>query len=263
MKLRYILVMPFFLVILLTRNKTMLKEALKKYYVQIALASFFGVIVYNLALAVGETRIPSGIASIIINLSPIFTLFLSVMFLKERFTPAKIGGMCTSFLGLFILVHLSASRTGDIVNFYLYVLITVLAPLSWAIYTVASKALTRRLDSSAVTALAMFLGTIPLFFTIGAKDFRAMGSMTIRAWTVLLYLSYFSTALGYTVWVMALKKLPSTKVASFVYLIPVFSIIIGRIFLKEQITLSIVFGAALLLAGVYIVNRSKTEKEPA
>jgi len=261
-KFRYILVAPYFLVILLTRDWRMLKEALGKSYIQIGLASFFGVIVYNLALAVGETRIPSGIASIIINLSPIFTLFLSVMFLKERFTPAKVGGMCASFVGLFILVHLSVSHTGDIAKFYLYVLITALAPLSWAIYTVTSKALTRRLDSSAVTALAMFLGTIPLFFFIRAKDFQVLGAMTISAWAVLLYLSYFSTALGYTVWVVALKKLPSTKVASFVYLIPVFSVIIGRIFLKEQITLPIVFGALLLLSGVYIVNRSKTEKKP-
>jgi len=239
----------------------MLKEAFGKCFIQIALASFFGVIAYNLSLAVGETRIPSGIASIIINLSPIFTLFLSVMFLKERFTPAKIGGMCASFMGLFILVRLSGSHAGDETNYYLYILITALAPLSWAIYTVSSKALTRRLDSSTVTALAMFLGTIPLFFTIRVKDFQVLGAMTIRAWAVLLYLSYFSTALGYTVWVVALKKLPSTKVASFVYLIPVFSVIIGRIFLKEQITLPIMFGALLLLSGVYIVNRSKTERE--
>lgn len=260
-KFRYMIAVPFFLVILLKKDKITIGEIIAKYTAPLLIASFFGVIVYNLALAYGEMEIPSGIASLIINLSPIFTLILSLMFLKERITVSMILGMTISFSGLFILVRLGAPGEGANSNYYLYALITVLAPLSWAIYTIASKKLTEKFDAFTITGLTIVIGTFPLFFTLRGGDFLALGKMTPTAWIVLLYLSIASTSLGYTVWVLALRSLPSSKVASFVYLIPVFSVIIGRIFLGEAITTHVILGAGLLLSGVYLVNRAKTQKK--
>ncbi|MBN1902801.1 DMT family transporter [Candidatus Sumerlaeota bacterium] len=260
-KFRYIIAVPFFVVILFIKDKITIREIITRYPLALLIASLFGVIGYNLALAYGETEIPSGIASLIINLSPIFTLILSLMFLKERITISMILGMAISFSGLFILVRRGASDNGANTNYYLYALITALAPLSWAIYTIASKKLTERFDAFTITGLTIIIGTLPLFFTLGSKDFTAAKSMNATAWIVLLYLSIASTSLGYTVWVIALRALPSGKVASFVYTIPVFSVIIGRIFLGELITIHIIFGAALLLIGVYVVNRAKTKKK--
>jgi len=262
-KVRYILATPFFLAILLTKDRKKLLEVFRRFPLILLVASFFGVIGYNLSLAIGEVRIPSGIASLIINLSPIFTMALSFVFLKERITPSTAVGMMISFLGLFLLVRLGGGSEKESSGYYLYALITILAPLSWAIYTVASKKLTDRYDTFTVTGLTIVLGTFPLFFTLCRADFQAMAAMNTKAWITLLYLSYISTSLGYTVWVLALRRLPSSKVASFVYLIPVFSVIISRIFLKEPITLFIISGATLLLSGVYIVNKSKSKKQQA
>ena len=252
-KLRYILAMPFFLVILLKRRKTV-RAAFRSHLRPILIASFFGVIGYNLSLAFGEMRIPPGIASLIINLSPVFTLTMSVMFLGERIDAPKLAGMLLSFLGLVVLVHLSSPGGTD---YYLFALITLMAPISWAIYTVSSKALTERYDTLTVTSLAIVLGTIPLLFFLRPRDLSLIVNLPPVAWIVLIYLSYLCTAAGYLVWVLALRRMPSSSVASFVYLIPVFAVLISHFSLGEPITVRVVTGALLLLSGVYIVNRNK------
>ena len=58
-----------------------------------------GVTVYHLALNTGETRVPAGTASLIIALSPAVAAVLSAIFLHERLTPLKIGGLIVSFVG--------------------------------------------------------------------------------------------------------------------------------------------------------------------
>lgn len=261
-KYRYILALPFFMILVLTREKGRIGEALGKHTLAVVAASLFGVTGYNLSLAIGELEIPSGIASLIVNLSPVITLILAVFFLKEPLTYAKVGGMILSLTGLFLLVHLGAADSASALRYYLYALITFMAPLSWAIYTVTGKSLTNRFDSFTVTGLTMTLGTIPFLFTLKTGDLEVIRAIPFKAWFFLFYLSYICTVAGYTIWVLALQSLPSSKVASFVYLIPVFSVIIGRVFLDEPITVQIVVGAALLLSGVYVVNKSKAKKSP-
>ena len=258
-KLRYILATPFFLTVLLFKDRKSLIEIKNNYKTSLLIAAFFGVIGYNLSLAWGELRIPSGTASLIINLSPIFTLILAVLFLKEPITVRKTVGMIVSFVGLILLIHLGAS-SNETLDYYLYALITLLAPMSWAIFTVASKNLSKRFDSLTVTGLTIVIGTIPLFFTIGPADRTALQRMPLAAWGSLLFLSYLSTCIGYSVWVWALRRLPSSQVASFVYLIPLFSLILSFFFLGEKISLLTAMGALTLMSGVYIVNRTKTNQ---
>lgn len=253
-KFRYSLAIPFFPIVLLSRRQKGTSDIFRKYWGKLIIAAFFGVIGYNLALAYGEMRIPAGIASLIINLSPIFTLIFSILFLKETPTLNKAAGMIISMLGLFILVGMSVG-TSDKMEFYIYALITILAPLSWAIYTVASKPLAERFDSWTATGVPMIIGTLPLLLCYTTKDWEVLRGMNLKAWGSLLFLSYLSTCAGYSGWVWALRQMTSSKVASFVYLIPVSSVAMSWFFLGEKITLHIIIGACLLLSGVYVVNR--------
>lgn len=258
-QMRYTLVAPVFLIIILTQSRKNLFPRIKKNIVALLFAALFGVIGYNLSLAYGETRIPSGTASLIINLSPVFTLTMSVLFLGEHFTFKKFGGMALSLFGLFILVHSGAADSPK-KEYYLYALITLLAPISWALYTVLCKSLTKEFKSMILTGLGIFIGSIPLFFLFGSDEIQIMRSMPVKAWLTLCFLSFGCTAAGYSGWNYALRRLPSSEVASFVYMIPVSSVLLGHILLDEAITKWVIIGAAFLLGGIYIVNRSKEKK---
>ena len=255
-KLRYGIVAILFLGALLFRNKKEILTVFRMSPGRLVIASLFGVIGYNLSLAMGETQIPSGTAAIIVNISPIFTLILSIILLHEKAGLKKAAGLLISFSGLFILV-----QYGQVVRidrtYYIYIFITLGAPISWAIYTVASRSLSIRYDSIIVTGLSMIIGALPLYIMLNGNDISIYKTLPLKAWLFVLYLSVLCTGAGFSGWVWALRRLPSSKVASFVYLIPVFSVIIAVVFLHEPVTAGMVLGAVLLLAGVYIVNRVK------
>lgn len=253
-KYRYLIASAIFVFILIYHRSGQIKEIFSKHLGKLCLVSFFGVIGYNLSLAYGEVKIAAGTASIITNLSPIFNMILAALFLKERFNTFKTIGLFLSLFGLFVIVQFG-SGTEIKLDYYIYALITLIAPLSWAIYTVVNKPLRDKFDTVTVTGLSLIVGTIPFIFFIRIGDFQILASMPVSAWLSLFFLAIACTILGFTGWIWALGKLPSTEVASFTYLAPVFSVIFGYIFLDEKITIGIVIGAAILLFGVYITNK--------
>jgi drug/metabolite transporter (DMT)-like permease len=256
-KIRYIIATPFFITILLFKDWKNSRDLVLKNPIRFLTASLFGVIGYNLALAAGEMKVPSGTASIIINLSPVFILILSILLLGEHFSLSRLLGMILSLSGLIVLIQ--SGKSGDEIswNYYGYVLITILAPVSWAIYTIACKPLTEKYDSITITGLTITAGTIPLILLINRSDINCLKEIPGIGWTLIIYLSLGCTAVGYSAWNWALKRLPSSTVASFVYIIPVFALMNGVIFMKEPLTGGMLIGAVTLLCGVYIVNRSK------
>ncbi len=258
-KIRYALAFPFFAVFLLTRNRVELSTKIRAHPWRIIIAAFFGVVGYNISLAFGELEIPSGTASLIINLSPIFALVLAVLFLGEKMTAAKILGMLISMCGVYLLV-VTGGGEGPTRTYFVYAFITMLAPLSWAIYTTACKALSNVFDSLTLTSLVMVTGSIPLFFFFRRSDWEAVKSLGALQWAMMIFLSYGCTIIGYSIWTLALRRLPSSKVSVFVYLIPISSLIISATLMNEIVTAGMMVGAGLLLVGVYIVNATKKDR---
>jgi len=131
---------------------------------RLALLGLTGVVLYNTLLGWGETRVAAGTASLIIALNPAFVYTLSVIFLGERFAWRRALGLAVAFGGLFVIIRWGSNRavTLDDVG---YAFITMLAPLNWAIYTVAGKPLVERYPPLLVAGTAMmFAGLFSLLF---------------------------------------------------------------------------------------------------
>lgn len=254
-EMRYFIASAIFMLILFILKKRQVFQIIKEHPFKLLIISFFGVMGYNLSLAYGEVRIAAGTASIITNLSPIFNLVLAAILLNERMNKSKIFGLFLAFFGLTIIVIFAPGSELKL-NYFLYILITLAAPLSWAIYTVVNKPMSEKYDSFALTGISIIAGTALFLFFVRANDFKAAASLPSSGWFSLLFLSVACTILGFTGWVWALKKLPSTEVASFTYLAPVFSILLGNIFLSESINAGIICGAATLLFGVWMTNKN-------
>jgi drug/metabolite transporter (DMT)-like permease len=258
-KLRYIPTAVIFIAILFFKNKDEMIRIIKQHPFRVGIISFTGVICYNLSLAIGEVKLSAGTAALIVNLSPIFNLIFAVIFLNERFSWANLAGLILSMTGLFIIVRFGSEEKLEL-GYYLYALITFLAPLSWAIYTVASQPLSKKFDAVSVTGLSIVLGTLPLIFLLNGDDIRAGINLSMMGWIALLFLIFGCTIFGFSGWVWTLKKLPTTRVASFLYLVPIFSLLFGYVLLGEKLTSGIIVGSFILLSGVYVVNKSEEKK---
>ncbi len=231
---------------------------LRSSWVRLVALGIFGGIGYNFFLYLGQSEIKPGAAALLTTLAPLFTLLLAIPLLKEKVPARRIAGIIIAFLGLYIVVGWGSVGLGKVAGIShaeaKYALILALAPLSWSIYTIIGKDLVKHHSPVTVTYLALIIGTVPLLVRADAGFFRTVASMDHSHWIALAYLSLLCTIVGFWIWVLGLKHLPATSVASFVYLNPPFAAFFGWLLFKEEITLMFLLGSAVVLAGLYMAQ---------
>jgi O-acetylserine/cysteine efflux transporter len=220
----------------------------------LGLMGFFGVLVYHLALNTGEQLIPAGTASLIMATEPVFVFLFSLVLLGERLTWSRTLGLCLAFAGLFIIVRLASGEDIDF-RYLQGVLITLIAPVSWAVYTIVSRPLAAKYSPLAVTGMGTIFAGVPILLTGSADLFAKLPHLPWDGWASIAYLAFLATVGGVTVWVMALRGLEASKVGVFIYLVPLWSAVLSRLVLSEPFTTPLVFGAGLVIGGVALVNR--------
>jgi len=224
---------------------------------RLAFLGLTGAVLYNIFLGWGETRVAAGTAGLIIALNPTFTYALSILVLGERFAWRRAIGLAVAFGGLFVIVRWGSGRpvTLDDLGF---ALITMLAPLTWAVYTVSGKSLVARHPPLLVVGVAMtFAGLFSLALVLLRPELLAeLPALPGSFWWAVLFLAVPCTVFAFVVWFSALERMPAGRVAGFVYLVPMFAVTFSRWLLDEPVTPALLLGAAILIAGVWQVNRA-------
>lgn len=216
---------------------------------------FGGITVYHLCLSFGEVFISSGVASLIEATAPVYIFLSSVLFLGERLSKTRVIGTILALTGVvFIIV------SGDIsykVGNYIGALAVLISALSLTFYTIYGKNMfaLNRYPLSILTAYSITLGTVPLFFFLTPERSAQVVAISMETWASVLFLGIFSSFIAYQGWFHALNKLDASRAAVFLQVIPVVAVISGVVFLDEPINSFFAIGAAMVVAGVYAVNR--------
>lgn len=221
---------------------------------RLALLGLTGGVLYNTFLAWGETHVPASTAGLIIALNPAFTYSLSMLTLGEPLIWKRVLGMVIAFAGLAVIIRW---RSGNAVGLddVGYTLITMIAPLCWAIYTVLGKSVVERHPPILVTGVSMaFAGLFSLAFVRPSLLIK-LSTVPTSFWLAVLYLAVPCTVFAFAVWFGALERMPAGRAVGFVYLSPMFAVIFGRLWLDEPVTVGLVLGGLILVGGVWLVNR--------
>lgn len=208
-----------------------------------------GVTGYHLLLNFGEVTVTAGAASLLISSVPIFTALLAMFYLRERLSLWGWLGIIVSFLGVAVV----ALGEGDGVSFDVRAILVLLAALCGAHYFVLQKPLLRRYGSLRLTTYGIWAGTIPFLVFLPGMT-RSLNDASVGATIAVVYLGIFPAAIAYLTWNYALSRAPVSLVASFMYLPPVFAILIAWVWVGELPTLLTVFGGIVAVVGVAIVN---------
>lgn len=194
--------------------------------------------------------------SLLITLIPIFTLLFSSKLLKEKFGPAKIGGIGISFLGAVLVITNGSlnisTRTNDIIG-ALFILSNVIC---WVLYTVIGKKILKQYPAGLITSYAVIIGTllmIPMAILWGS--FKEIANLNLAQWISVFYLGIFGSFIGYLLWYHGLKKVKASTASTFIYLIPLVTIILASSLLGEVITLYTLIGGIMIILGVFLVTR--------
>ena len=216
---------------------------------------WFGV--YNLALNEAERRIDAGTAAMLIQVGPLLVTLLAAMFLGERLTPYVVVGVAVAFCGVAIISLANGeSGSGDVWG----VVLTIVAAVGYAIGVVAQKPLTARIPPFELVLLSCLIGIVSSIpFAGGLAD---LADASLSTWVWIIYLGVFPTALAFSTWAYALKRMGAARLSITTFLVPVIAIALAWIVLSETPQPLAYLGGALCVVGV-LISRLKPRRIPA
>jgi drug/metabolite transporter (DMT)-like permease len=229
-----------------------------------AIALLNNVLPFSL-IVIGQTYIPSGLASILNATTPLFTVMVMAAAGDEKLHARRVVGVLTGLIGVIVLhgqdvhgqgVHGQDAhgqdpgfQSGEGVG----ILLCLAAAFSYGLSALYAR---RKLSNSPPLATATFqLLASALMMTIVAAVFERPWQLPmpgVTTWLAMIGLSALSTALAYIVFFQVLRRSGSTNVMLVTLLIPVTAILLGYLVLGESISLreiigAVVIGSALLL----------------
>lgn len=226
---------------------------------RIAAASFLGFFMCQITFLVGIKMVTSIDASIISTLSPIFTMFIAAIFIKEPITWKKALGVFISFGGvLFLILNSITSGHGASSTSPLGIFLLLLNCLSFAAYLGIFKPLISKYH--VVTFLKwIFVFALLISLPFSCKDLISVKYAQIPT-NVLLevgFLIFFATFVSYFLIPIGQKRIRPTLVSMYSYVQPILAVIVSIIIGIDRITLDKVIAIVLVVSGVLIVNRSR------
>lgn len=256
--MRLLVVCIVFLILLIVKPNKFSKIQ-KKDIVPIFLVGFLGIILYHFGLNYGEQYISASAASVIIATIPIFVVILAAIFLKEKITIKIVLGVILSLVGVVVISTVGRSDALLEVKYISGALAVILAAALGAGYTVAGKKMLQRYSALSLTVYVCLLGSLGLIPFISSSLFEEVAAMSLTGWSVVIFLGVFPTVVGYVLWYVALEIKSASEISVYLYFVPVLSTIISYIFFRDEITWLFVFGGALVILGLHVVNKQSSK----
>lgn len=212
----------------------------------------------------GETRIESGLASVLQATAALFTLLIAhFSFADERITWRKLNGLLLGFLGVVVLASrsLEAGVQSGTLGHLLGQVAIIGASLCYAVGGVyGRKAMQQRLEPMMVAAGTMSVAAVcsgivtwaaPLF---GGPPPVGLGQLTPTVLGATLALGLVNTFGAYLLFYPLVLTLGATRTSMVTYAIPVVGLALGALVLGEAVDLRLLLGALLIIGGIAIVN---------
>lgn len=232
-------------------------------YMKIFAASFTGFFLTQITFLIGISDITPMDCSIMTSLSPIYTMFIAAMVLKEPITIKKAGGVLLSFLGVLFLIFNSVSSGGGAAETKpIGVLFMFLNGFCFSVYLGVFKPLIMRY--SVVT----FMKWIFLFSSLLSLPFAGTelaqvnySALSLKFVAEIFYAIVFATFISYFLIPIGQKQLRPTLVSMYSYMQPIVATAISIYIGMDTLGWKKVLAAATVFAGVVLVNYSRAAKQ--
>jgi drug/metabolite transporter (DMT)-like permease len=214
---------------------------------------------YNAVLFVGLQTyailyLPSGSAAVVVYLQPILTGLLAWLILGEPLSMAKLIGLLLGFSGIVAVSAGSISGGANAIS-PVGVVLGAGSAFFWALGTVYFKKYEARVST---------LWAVAVTFLVGGVVLTALGLLVEPwgevSWTgefvaCLLYSSLVGIALAWVIWFALVRAGEASRVAAYIFAVPLSAVLIGVVFLDEPLGYPLLIGATLVVSGIYLVNR--------
>ena len=231
---------------------------------QIFVASMLGLFLTQMSFLKAITMTTSIDLSIANTCTPIMTMFVAAVVLKEPITFTKIGGVLVSLAGVLFLIFNSVGLGGGASETKpMGIVLAVANGLTFAMYLGIFRPLISRYN--VVTFMKwMFLFSMLVALPFNAKHFFQLpfGQMDSKVLWQVAYVVVFATFIAYFLIPVGQKRLRPTLVSMYNYIQPIIATIISIIIGLDHMTWKKCLAMILVFTGVWIVNQSRAAAPP-
>jgi drug/metabolite transporter (DMT)-like permease len=249
------LIASLFLVLILTLRAENWPRPDRKQLLMILGGAITGIVAYNLFFFSALKLIETNRASLIIALNPVMIMILATALGMEKISPARVIGIVVALSGVAIVI-----TRGDLgaikASFGLGELLILGCVICWALFTLIGRHLVGDLSPLIVITYASIAGTAGLLIP-AARQLPDLLDAGLPVWLSLVYLGVFGTGLGFVWYYDGVKAIGPTRAGIFINLVPVWAVLIGFLFLEEQILPATLLGGAFIITGVTVTNLAR------
>ena len=240
-------------VIFLCLYKKIKIEAFTKDWFWFASIGVINLVIPFFLIAYGVQKVQSNLAAILMASTPLSATILAHFFTKyEKINFTKVIGVLIGFFGIIVLF--SDNILIDNENFF-YALMILLGSTFYVIGGLLTLKISKKRNEN-VTASILIWGTIVVFPIAMLLEQPWNFNLRLDSTISLIYLGIFPTGVAWLLRFHILKKNGLVFQAQVAYLIPIFGVILGFIFLNELITSKVIVSLLLVILGIYLVKKS-------
>ncbi|MGH1536575.1 MAG: DMT family transporter [Gammaproteobacteria bacterium] len=229
---------------------------IKKHWLLLTALAFFGSCLPFYLISWGQQTVDSGIAGILMAIMPLTTIVLAHYFVvDEKLTTNRVIGFLLGFLGILVLFGPAALAKFETDANNLIAMLAILAgAVSYAINTIIAKRLPNE-SLVALSAVVMVIASIMMLPTLGLSDMNWQLSYLSVEFISLILLGVFPTALATVIYFSIIARVGPSFLSQINYLIPVWAVAIGILFLNESVDVNAIIALVIILLGIAIAQR--------
>ena len=229
----------------------------KKSWKWILITAYTGTFFPVYLISYGQTEIQSGLASIITTITPINTLIVGIIFFGLVYTKKQLLGLLIGLIGAILLIY-EASEADININIY-YSFFIYMTTIGYAASVNLIKNYLTEISPEAVTAGIFISISPPALLVLFLSDFFSLNFDNTEVLNSIIFvfiLGVFSSAIAQTLFNKFVKIASPLFAAAVTYTMPIIAIF-WAILDGETLTTMQFFATAVILTGVYMVNKKK------
>lgn len=218
-------------------------------------------------LTLAERYVPTGVAALLVAVVPLWVVLLRVG-TGDRPHGVTWAGVIVGLAGVAVLVlpgdQVASLGGATPQQRTLWSLLIMSGSVCWAVGSFLQPRLRTPRDQLVLTTYEMLAGGVVLVLLGLARGERIgdFAEATTRSWIGLAYLITFGSLLAYTAFVWLVSHAPLSLVTTYAYVNPVVAVALGFLVLHEELTLGVVVGGAIIVAGVVLVVSGERRSGP-
>ncbi|MEU6419346.1 DMT family transporter [Streptomyces spiralis] len=211
--------------------------------------------------SIGERTVSSGVAGVLNATTPLWSVLIGLAIGTERRMPStRLGGLGVGFAG--VVVIFAPWRTTGSVGWGALAIIAAAASYAVGFAFMGRTLVGRGIPTVSLSSAQIIAATVLTTPTLPAGGLSQV-HLTVAAVVAVVVLGVFATGITFHLTYRIIADEGATNAATVGYLLPVTSVLLGAIVLGEHVSFRVAAGMAVVLIGVGMVRRERSEPAPA